>query len=407
MMIALHRLTDSFRHSDYRRYWLGSMITIVTYRISDVVLGWQMLEVSDSAFLVGMVGFAQGLPLLVFSPISGLMADRIERRRIMVMALVLASASAAALAVLAALGTVVPWHIVLISFLLGSAFTLYAPARLALLPALVPDGLFLSASTVEYSSTRLMGFFGPLLAGVLLSAFGAPFALMTMVLLFIAAAGTFARTGTEPHAAVQIVTHQRNVVRGLGEAASYLRRDRPLLALTLLGLVMVPIGMSYQKLMPVFARDVLEAGPSTLGLMLALTNLGIAVAGFILAGIGGSFRKGYVVLLSSSMFALGLVIFAFARQMLWALSLLFMLGLFAGAYLTLSQVTFQSRPPNELRGRVMSAWGIAWGLLSFSSLAAGAVAETWSVTFAIAVGGTICLLFSVGMSLTVSQLRAL
>lgn len=383
------------------------MITIVTYRISDVVLGWQMLEVSDSAFLVGMVGFAQGLPLLVFSPISGLMADRIERRRIMVMALVLASASAAALAVLAALGTVVPWHIVLISFLLGSAFTLYAPARLALLPALVPDGLFLSASTVEYSSTRLMGFFGPLLAGVLLSAFGAPFALMTMVLLFIAAAGTFARTGTEPHAAVQIVAHQRNVVRGLGEAASYLRRDRPLLALTLLGLVMVPIGMSYQKLMPVFARDVLEAGPSTLGLMLALTNLGIAVAGFILAGIGGSFRKGYVVLLSSSMFALGLVIFAFARQMLWALSLLFMLGLFAGAYLTLSQVTFQSRPPNELRGRVMSAWGIAWGLLSFSSLAAGAVAETWSVTFAIAVGGTICLLFSVGMSLTVSQLRAL
>jgi MFS family permease len=407
MMIALHRLTDSFHHRDYRRYWLGSMITIVTYRISDVVLGWQMLEVSDSAFLVGMVGFAQGLPLLVFSPISGLMADRIERRRIMMMALVLASASAAALAVLAALGTVVPWHIVLISFLLGSAFTLYAPARLALLPALVPDGLFLSASTVEYSSTRLMGFFGPLLAGVLLSAFGAPFALMTMVLLFIAAAGTFARTGTEPHAAVQIVTHQRNVVRGLGEAASYLRRDRPLLALTLLGLVMVPIGMSYQKLMPVFARDVLEAGPSTLGLMLALTNLGIAVAGFILAGIGGSFRKGYVVLLSSSMFALGLVIFAFARQMLWALSLLFMLGLFAGAYLTLSQVTFQSRPPNELRGRVMSAWGIAWGLLSFSSLAAGAVAETWSVTFAIAVGGTICLLFSVGMSLTVSQLRAL
>jgi MFS family permease len=383
------------------------MITIVTYRISDVVLGWQMLEVSDSAFLVGMVGFAQGLPLLVFSPISGLMADRIERRRIIMLALILAAASAAVLAVLSALGTVVPWHIVLISFLLGSAFTLYAPARLALLPALVPDGLFLSASTVEYSSTRLMGFFGPLLAGALLSAFSAPFALTAMVLLFIAAAGTFARTGTKTHATVQTVAHQRNVVRGLREAASYLRRDRPLLALTLLGLVMVPIGMSYQKLMPVFARDVLEAGPSTLGLMLALTNLGIAVAGFILAGIGSSFRKGYVVLLSSSMFALSLVMFAAARQMLWALSLLFMLGLFAGAYLTLSQVIFQSRPPNELRGRVMSAWGIAWGLLSLSSLAAGAVAENWSVSFAIAVGGAICLLFSVGMALTVSQIRAL
>ena len=167
---------------------------------------------------------------------------------------------------------------------------------------------------------------------------------------------------------------------------------------------MVPIGMSYQKLMPVFARDALGAGASTLGLMVGVSSLGAALIGFAIAAVEDGFRKGRVLLLSSTMFGCVLVIFAFSRQILLALLLLLVLGLLAGVYLTLNTVVFQSRPPDMLRGRVMSVWGMVWGLTPFATLAVGAVAERWGVTTALVMSGAAWVMFCTGMALVRSSL---
>lgn len=384
------------------------MLTQMMLRMQDVVLGWQMLEATDSAFGVGLVAFARHLPLLIWSPITGILADRMKRQWIMAVALILASVSSAGLALLITLGRVLPWHIIVASFLLGSAFTLYAPARSALLPNLVPGGMLLSAATILFSSGHLMGFFGPIAAGVLVDVIGVSSTLMVEVVLCVLAALVFVGTGVEVDCPLQNYDQRRSMLHGIREAMTYLRHDQPLLTLMLLGLVMVPIGMSYHGLMPVFVRDVLGTGASILGLMIGMYYIGIALTGFAMATMGDTFRKGRAVLLSSAIFSCGLVVFAFSRQVVLALGLLLVLGLLAGVYLTLNTVLFQSRPPDALRGRMMGAWSMVWGLAPFANLAAGTVAERWGVTLVIGASGAICMAFCiVAAALMRSRLREL
>ncbi len=403
----VHRLTDCFRYADYRHFWVGSMVAIGSFRMQDVVLGWQMLEATDSAFWVGLVAFAQGVPLLLWSPVTGVLADRLRRQDIIAVAVGMAGVASAGLAFLSAIGREQPWHILVTSFLVGSAFTLFGTTRLALLPNLVPAEMVVSSSSVEYSCTRLMGFVGPAVGGVLVEFLGVPSALAVQALLFGGAVLFFQATRGEAGRRQTRGNRLGGLWSGFGEAIRFLRCDRPLLSLVMLGLVMVPFGMSYQKLMPVFARDVLGAGASTLGLMMGVSSLGAGVAGFGVAAWGESLRRGRALLLSSALFGVGLVLFAFTRQVSTALVLLGVLGLLVGVYLTLSNVLFQSRSPDKLRGRVISVWSTVWGVLPFASLAMGALAEWAGAATAVAACGTICAVFCVGMALSGSHLKGL
>jgi MFS family permease len=380
------------------------MVAMVTFRMQDVVLGWQMLEATDSAFWVGLVAFAHNLPLLIWSPITGMWADRPKRRQMIAAALLLSAVTSAVLALVLAFGHASPWHIIALSFLVGSAFALYAPARLALLPNLIPTHVLPRASAFEYSSTRLMGFFGPMVAGVLVDVLDVAPTLFIQAVMFALAAAIFVCSGKMDGSRAHQGS-QAHMLSGLREAVVYLGQDRPLLALTCLGLVMVPIGMSYQKLMPVFTQDVLGAGASTLGLLLGAVSLGAALAGFAVAATENTFSQGRTLLLSAALFSGGLIVFAFCSQVILAVILLFVMGLIAGVYLTLSNVLFQSRAPDRVRGRILSIWGMIWGLLPFASLAMGAAAERWNVQLAIGASGAICVIFSVGMALTSSALQ--
>jgi MFS family permease len=399
MALWMQRLTGIFEYEDYRQFWIGSMITVMMFRMQDVVLSWQVLEATDSAFWVGVVAFARNVPMLILSPMTGVLADQVKRQRLLAAALMLACVSTAVLALLVALDRVLVWHIVATSFLVGTAFALYSPARSALLPNLVPARMFLSASTLQYSSTRLMGFFGPIVAGGLVDVAGVWPALMVQVVLCVVAALLFARTGAGVDCPVRESDGRGNVLSGFCQVLAHLRHDQSTLALVILGLVMVPIGMSYSKLLPIFVRDILRAGASTLGVMVGISSLGSAFAGFAMAAVGDTFRKGRAVLLSSTVFGCVLVVFAFCRQAALALVLLLALGLLSGVYLTLSHVLLQVRSPDTLRGRMMGAWSMVWGLAPFANLAAGAVAERWGVTTVIGVSGAVCAVFCIGTAL--------
>lgn len=391
------RLIRSFHYREFRWYWTGSALTHITFRIQEVVLGWQILVATDSAFWVGAVAFAYGLPLFFLSPFAGLLADRLRRQWLVAAALALAALASIALSALTAAGAVQRWHLLLTSFTLGGCFALYAPARLALLPNLVPDSVLLNASTLEYSTTRLMGFVGPVLAGLLMDWTGIPITLLVQMALFVGAGLIFMRTGLDVGKPAAGASVSSNVLHGLRDVLIYLREDPPLFALMALGVAIVPVGMTYSKLMQVFVRDVLGAGPTLLGLVLGLSGLGSAISGFILAAIGNVPSRGYAALLSATAFGVGLVFFSFTRQAWAALAVMFTVGLVAGVYLTLSNVIFQSEAPDAIRGRVMSVWGMVWGLIPFTSLAAGAAAEQWSVSGVIALSGAMCVVTSLAL----------
>lgn len=382
------------------------MVAMVTFRIQDVALGWQMLEETDSSFLLGLVVFAYGLPLLVCGPFSGLLADRVDRQLVISGALAAAALASVGLALLIFLDRIAAWQIIIVSLLLGTAFAVYAPARLALLPETVPCGALVEASTVEYSSTRVMGFFGPMVAGFLIDAGGTGLALVLQACLFILAALVF-RQAEPAESREPPGTARTDREGGFLDGIVYIREHGPLSALVLTGLVLVPFGMLYNKLMPVFVRDVLEGDASVLGLMLGASSLGTALAGFLIAAAGEDLPKGRVLLLSGGTFGCGLVVLAFSSHVLGAMVLLFVVGLLVGSYLTLSNVLLQSLPPDSLRGRVMSIWGMVWGTLPFVSLAAGAAADSWGVKAIISGSGVICAVFSLGMALFDPRLNEL
>ena len=381
ILAALNR--SSFRVHEYRWYWAGNVLVHITFLLQAVALGWHMLALTGSAFQVGLVAFSYGFPLLVISPFSGLVADRVKRQWLVQLSLGAAVLASAILATLAANGGTTALQVLLTSFALGSCFAFYAPARMALLPNLVPDDMVFNATTLSYSGTRLMGFFGPVLAGALLDLADIAVTLAVQTALFTIGAGIYFKA-TYFLPAPKRKKGGGRMLSGFGEVLAYLRDQRALFALTLLALVFVPIGMPYQKLMPIFVDEVLREGPALLGLLVGSASLGSALSGFAVALIGDVYPKGLAVLVFSSLFGLGLVIFSLTSDSFFAWGLIFVIGIFSGIFLTLINALLLTLLPDELRGRMMSLWGMVWGLIPLTTLLAGAVAESHGISIVLA-----------------------
>ncbi len=384
---------SSFRVHAYRWYWLGNVLVHIAYLLQAVALGWTMLVVTDSAVMVGMVAFAYGLPLLVVSPFSGLVADRLKRQVIVQISLTIAVLSSALLALLAAADLARPEFILLTSVTLGSTFAVYAPARMAILPNLVPDKMIFNASTLSYSGTRLMGFFGPVLAGFLLDLTDIAFTLTVQAAIFALGAFLYHKAAHFLPAPKQKRQDAYSILQGMSQVITYLREDRALFALVLLALVFVPVGMPYQKLMPIFVDRVLNEGPALLGLLVGSASMGSALSGFAVALIGDIYPKGWAILIFSALFGLGMIIFAFMSEPLIALGLVFTVGIFSGIFLTLINALLLIQIRDELRGRMMSVWGMVWGLIPISALIGGTVAEFFGISIVMAASGA-CVAFT-------------
>ena len=400
-------LMSSFRYRAFRWYWAGNTLAHITFLLQGVVLGWSILVMTDSALWVGLVAFTYGLPLLIVSPLGGLLADRFKRQRIVLLTLSSAVVASASLAYLVHLDMITPIYILVCSFALGTAFAIYAPARLTILPHLVPDEVVFKATSLSYSGTRLMGFFGPVLGGFLLDATGIFITLVVQAFLFAIAALFYFQATAELPDKIKTKAKPSGIVRGLWDVVAYLRRDKPLAALMGLALIFVPIGMPYLKLMPVYVQNVLHEGPRLLGFLVGLASLGASVSGLMIVAIGEIERKGKVILVCSTFFGVGLMLFSFIQQPLIAIVAVFLVGICSGVFLTLSNVTLLLQAPDAMRGRVMSAWGMVWGVLPFTSLLAGAVIEQVSISLVLLASGLILTLVCVLMLVRQSHLLML
>ena len=388
---------SSFRIPAYRWYWAGNVLVHITFLLQAVALGWHMLEITGSPFQVGLVAFAYGTPLLLVSPFSGLVADRLKRQWVVQVSIWAAVLASAGLALLAARGGTSPPQILITSLVLGTSFAFYAPARMALLPNLLPSDMIFNGATLSYSGTRLMGFFGPVLAGTLLDLADITLALAVQTALFtIGAALYYKATRFLPPPKRKRQGHS-GILTGFGEVIAYLRRDRALFSLILLALVFVPIGMPYQKLMPIFVDQVLNEGPALLGLLVGSASLGSALSGFTVALIGDVYPKGRAILIFSMLFGACMVFFSFMSDSLIAWGLIFVIGVFSGIFLTLINALLLTQLPDELRGRMMSLWGMVWGLIPVTTLVAGSVAEHHGIAIVLAVTGSCVTLTCVWM----------
>jgi MFS family permease len=386
----------AFRSRDFAFFWVASLLSIMSFFMLFISRGWLVLELTDSPFVVTAVAGAAELPTLFLSIPGGVLADRVSRKAVLVAGEATNAFALVTLAFLVTSGQATVTAVLVLSVVSGVAFAVAFPARAAVVPNLVPRGDIangVALASVMFSGATLVG---PGLAGWMMAELGvgasfwAPAAASVGALvLFLPVRADQSHREREARAAG--TGGVASVLRDAWESLVYIRRDAAILGLIVIGLVAVVFGSPYQTILPVFARDVLDAGTLGLGILGATGGIGAIAASFLVAWRNGPVAMRAYIVWGSLGF--GVSIAAFALSPVFALSVV--LALVAGfamqVLLTASTAVVQVLVPDELRGRVMSVRMIMWGVAPLGIFALGGLAEVTGAPLATAAFGLLTL----------------
>lgn len=381
------RLTDSLsalRHRNYRLYWFGQLSSVMAQNIEFVAQSWLVLELTSSPLLLGLTGLSQAIPTIALTLVGGVIADRADRRRIMVAAQATIALLYFVLATLVVTHTVAQWQVMTIAFLSGAVRAFDRPSRMALLPHMVPREDIPNAVAIGGTIWQLCKFTGPAAAGLCIYLFGVAFtyylcfaASFISVLLWLLI--RLARH-TAPAPSGGLLQHMR-------DGLSFIRQNE--IYYTFIGLTFFNsvFGMSHVTLMPIFARDLLHVGSRGFGFLQSSAGAGALAGTFLAAYLSHSGRRVLQTAIGATLFGTILILFAFSSSYPLSLALVFGLGMTSQYYMTCVNQTLQLNLPEELRGRVMGISGLAWELMPLGGTIAGGVAEFAGAPVAVAFGG--------------------
>ena len=382
----LSQALSALRHRNYRLYWFGQLASVMAQNMEYVAQSWLVLELTNSPLLLGLTGLSQALPTITLTLVGGVIADRADRRRIMIAAQSAVALLYGLLATLVALKSVALWQVMAIAFCSGAVRAFDRPSRMALLPHMVPKEDIPNAVAVGGTIWQLCKFTGPAFAGVLIH-----FAGVAVTYSFCFAASLSAVVLW-----VFIRLEHRHVAAGssgllqqMKDGLNFIRTHE--LYYTFIGLTFFNsvFGMSYVTLMPVFARDILQVGSRGFGLLQSAGGAG-ALAGTVLAALfSHSGRQVFQTTVGATLFGIFLILFAISPDYALSSALVFALGLTSQFYMTNVNQTLQLHLPEQLRGRVMGISGLAWELMPVGGTIAGTVAEFAGAPIAVIVGGVL------------------
>lgn len=384
----LARTFSALHYRDFRLLWLGAFMSTTGSWVQTVAQGWVVLSMTNSAFLLGVDGFLATGPMLFFAIFGGVVADRVERRKIMLYSQYIQMSFAFMLAALIWTGTVEVWHIFLFSFLTGSAQSFSGPAYVSLLPLLVRREDVPNAVAMNSMQFNLARVIGPVIAGVALAAWGAAicFALNGVSFLAVILALLLMRIPRPPRPAAE----QPGIFVDMKEGFRFVAQRPKLLLLTFLAFAGTFFGMPLVTFMPVVAKSIFGLGANGYAVLLTTYGIGSVTGALLVAATAHAARKGKLAIALQLTFACLLVAFAFSRSYALSLVIGFLAGVCVVAVISLYSSLVQLTTSDAMRGRVMSIFMLAFrGGMPLGNLIAGIVIERWSVTTAFAVNGVI------------------
>jgi MFS family permease len=383
------------RHRDYRIYYLGLVASVMSHQGMMAAQGWLVFDITGQPLALGFVGAAQAIPGLIFNLVAGALADRFDPRRMILIGEGAAALLITTLAALVFTDVVKVWHIVVIAFLIGIATSFDQPARRVVWPSLIPRSEFLAGTALNqgaWNGTRVIGpgvSMGIIaLIGVITGddRLGVAISFMVIAAGFgtMAIAITFVRMPEIKRAGGATLLH--DIVDGL----AFVTEHRIFLLLLGLSFAIGYFGLSYQQLIPAFAKNSLGLGPSGVGVLYVSSGIG-GVAGIIIAAsYGANIDRAKLIGGGATLMGLTIIGFGISGILGWAI-LAVLLSALAGALYSIFQVGANTLlnllVPAEFRGRVMGLRGIMWSLSPLGALQAGFIAGLTSTPFAIAVGG--------------------
>lgn len=401
------RLPYAFRalhHRNFRLFFVGQFVSRVGFWMQNMALAWLVYRLTESSLMLGLVAFAGQAPTLVFGLFAGVVADRFDRYRVILVTLVLALAQALLLGVLTLLDRITAWQVFGLALAAGAIQAFEMPARQSFLMEIVGrDGI---TSAVALNSTLVNGarILGPALAGVLVAQFGEGVCFVVNGLSFVPIIAGFLAMRLPARGQPERTTGSTGTF--IREGVAYaLHTPAIRLLLVLVGLISL-LSTPYTVLMPVFAGDVLDSGPNGMGMLMGAAGVGAVVGTLFLARHQGHETLGRVMALALVRFGLGLLLFAWSDRFWLSMLVLPLVGSGFMVPLSATNTLLQTLAPDRLRGRVMSLFFMMFmGAPPVGSLLAGFLAPVIGAPLTVGSMGVLCLLLAGYVFLKLPLLR--
>lgn len=379
----LSRVFKGFKYRDFRIMWFGACTSSIGTLMQTFAQAWLVLQLSGSPFWLGVDSFLGSIPIVLFSLVGGVFADRTERQKLLLGSQFVQMACAFLLAILFATGVIHIWHILLLSFIVGTAQSFGGPAYSALIPTLVPPEDLPNAvalNSIQFNVARVLG---PTFGGVALvlgaswcfSINGISFVAVIISLLII-------------HPKFVPTKTRESVLTSMKEGIHFIRQQGAMETLIVLAFSMTLLAFPLIVFLPVFAKDVFHGGPNLYTIFLVCSGIGSICGALIVAGVGKHKHMGRAVLLM--LIGLGILIagFALSRSFILSCVLIFFSGALLLAVFTSIGSLVQMIAPDNMRGRVLSVYNVAFrGGMPVGSLVVGALVKEYTAPVVIAWNG--------------------
>ena len=398
---------SSLQNRNFRLFIAGSLISTTALQMQQLAQNYLVYELTGLATAIGYVSASIGVSLLIFSLVGGIAADRMAKKKLMIVGQLGIAVVTLLLAVLITMGLIQVWHIVVTSITIGilAAFTM--PARQSYVPDLVGTEKLTNALALNAGMMNMTRIGGPALAGVLIGMFGVGPIYYTKVVAY----GIFvAFLLIIPISGKVITPSARSALGDAIDGFRYLRDDRKVLELLVLAMVPVVLGLPYVNFLPVFQKEVFQLEPSALGWMMSAIGGGAVFGALVIASLGDYKYKGRVLLGSGLGFGTSLVLFAIAANtgsFPVTLVLLAITGATSTAYTALNNALVLTITPPEMRGRVMGVFMTTFGLMPLGALPMGALTDNIGAPLTVGIFGVLTLGFFILATLFRPNLRRL
>lgn len=375
-------------HRNYRLMWTGTLVSNTGDWMDQVALNWLVVSTTGSPFHLALVNLCRGLPILLFVLIGGAMADRLPRRRLMMLTQAAAMALAVFLAIMVLWAGAPLWAILLVATGRGIFTAFNMPVRHSLISELVPRSDLPNAIALHSMTVNLTKILGPALAGVIIGTLGTGACFALNAASFVVVIGSLQAMRFPPEPARPL---SLSIGRSILEGMAYVRADRTVFLLVVIALVPTFFGQPYLSMLTLFAHNVFQIGPEGLGLLTAFAAGGSVAGALMLASLPKVAASGWWMMAFLIGFGALLIAFAANAFLLAAPVLLVVIGAFHIAYNAANNTILQMRVPNEVRGRVISILMLNRGLVQLGTAATAAVAGVVGVRWAMAANGLIIL----------------
>jgi MFS family permease len=391
-MDTSRRFFPAFYLRDYRLLWIGQVISFSGTWMHATAQGWLVYSLTRSPMYLGMVAAAASLPVMLFSLLGGVAADRFRKRNLLILTQALAALPALAIGALTQLGLIQIWQVVVFVAMLGTINAFDIPARQSFYVEIVGREQLLSAIALNSAAFNGARIIGPVAAGLTIAYVGLPACFYLNALSFLAVILALTRISTRGHVHRR---QPRGLLSELLEGMRFIRQEPFIRTALMLIACFSLLGLPFVSLLPVFAEEVLDVGAQGLGFLAASAGLGAFLAAVALGLRGSAYGKLGFMRAVAVMFPLSLLGFSLSRHYLLSLALLAVAGWALVSFLAMANSTIQLHCTDAIRGRVMSVYTLVFlGMTPFGNAFMGTAAEHLGTPQAVGAAAGLCLLWA-------------